>query len=182
MGRFINTLVADGGSRSPQITDELVPSSPDPSSRSICSPQSINNHVAAGPRSQNILPARMASRSTTASPAAQVSYSIGQKETDRMAMEGPSSLSAHSTMAIDFLDKVAGADRSSGYNIETRELLDSLRQIVHAIKTQSSFAEGLFLFARPSAPLKPHSSTMPPIEAVVAAIRRAEGKSSHVPH
>lgn len=183
MGRCINKLVTDGDNRSRLTTDELESPSPAASSRSVPSLQPMDNQLPSNSASQNnILPVRVASQHATPSPATGASFPTGQKEGEGLVLEGGSSLSAHSTLAIDFMDKVAGADRSKGYDIETRELLDSLRQIVHATKAQLPYAEGLFPFARLSAPLRPKPSTMPPIQVVAAVIRRAGGTFSHVRH
>ncbi|SPJ72628.1 uncharacterized protein FTOL_02357 [Fusarium torulosum] len=176
MKRCISQLATDGNNRSRQITDELASSSPNASSHPVCSPQSIDNQLPTSSASQNNLPVRIASQHVTASPVTEASPSTGPKEGEGLVLEGGSSLSAHSTLAIDFLDRVAGADRRKGYEFETRELLDSLRQIVHVTKAQPPDAGGLFSFARPSAPLRPKPATMPPIKVAAAAIRSAEDR------
>lgn len=180
MDRSINQLVTDGSSRSRQITDELASTSPSTSNQSICSPQSIDDGLPTNSASKNNIPVRLASQHVTPSPATEASVPAGQNEGQGLVLEGGSSLTAHSTLAIDFLDKVVGADRRKGYNFETRELLDSLRQIVHATKAQPLHAESLFSFAQPSAPQRLKPSTMPPIQVAAAMIRKAEGAFSHV--
>jgi hypothetical protein len=180
MDRCISQLATDGNNRSRQITDELASSSPNTASRSVCSPQSIDNQLPTNSASQNNLSVRIASQHVTASPATGASFPTGQREGEGLVLEGGSSLSAHSTLAIDFLDRVAGADRRKGFDFETRELLDSLRQIVHVTKAQPPYAGGLFSFARPSAPLRPKPATMLPIKVAAAAIRSAEGTFSYV--
>ncbi|KAI9146718.1 ATPase [Paramyrothecium foliicola] len=89
--------------------------------------------------------------------------------------EGPSSLSAHSSFAIDFLHHFASTDQGNGLNIETQELLDSLRQIVSALKGQPPSPALLFPFANPKVSQSHTSGQMPPIQTTVSTIHRAQG-------
>lgn len=180
MDRCISQLATDGNNRSPQIIDELASASPNASNHSVYSSPSIDSQLPTNSATQNSLPVRIASQHATTSPATETSFPTGQKDGEGLVLEGGSSLSAHSTLAIDFLDRVAGEDRRKGHGFETQELLDSLRQIVHVTKAQPPHAEGLFSFARPSAPLQPEPATMPPIKVAAAAIRSAEGTFSHM--
>ena len=107
-----------------------------------------------------------------------------QKELTNNLNEGPSSFSAHSTLAIDFLHKVADADRDSVDNTEIGELLDSLHQIVDAVKVRRQSTESLFPFANHSCSVAHRSpADLPPIQVAVAAIRKAQSTvSTHLLH
>lgn len=102
-----------------------------------------------------------------------------QKEPKNNPNEGPSSFSAHSTLAIDFLHKVADAERDSVDNTEIRELLDSLHQIVDAVKVRRQSTESLFPLADHSAAQR-SPADLPPIHVAVAAIRKAQGNFGHL--
>lgn len=93
-----------------------------------------------------------------------------------VAVEGLTSLSAHSTMAIGFLNKVAGETRQGKDSAETQELLDALKHIIQAIKTQYASPRTDFTSSRLPLQQKTGGSSMPPIEASVAAIREGQGK------
>lgn len=93
--------------------------------------------------------------------------------------EGPISLSAHSTRAITLLDTMAGAGGQGEYSLETQELIESLRQIVKAIKTPPAVAPTAMMSIRMQQ--KPASFEMPPIQASVAAIRAAQGRHPSFP-
>lgn len=100
-----------------------------------------------------------------------------EERNDEGVVEGLSSLSANSTFAIDLMYRVAGADRERGYDFETRELLDRLQQIVNAVKSnritrQQSFPPAPALTARTDQ----DCYTMPPIQAAVAVIQKAQGE------
>lgn len=121
--------------------------------------------------------------SSTLAPVRDVSDGI------EVIIEGPTSLSAHSTMAIGFLDRVAGADSQRGcHDMETQELLDGLKQIVQAIKTQHTYAstshepgpkDNCRIAIRQPSDQNPDGCSMPPIQASVAAIRKAQGEQSN---
>ncbi|VUC26615.1 unnamed protein product [Clonostachys rosea] len=108
-----------------------------------------------------------------------VNRPAGDNEPSMVMAEGLTSLSAHSKMAIGFLDRVAVVDRERGYNFDTKDLLEDLDQIVQAIKAPQGIVNcfpntgGLQLNHFPKA------CSMPPIEASVAAIRGAQ-QSHHV--
>ncbi|KAI9150764.1 putative transcriptional regulatory protein [Paramyrothecium foliicola] len=181
MNRFIDALAGDRSSISRHTTDELASNSPAHSTCSAFSVQSVENNVPTGNASQNSLVVCDTIPNTTLSPITKVESPLEQDEGVTTVMEGLSSLSTHSMLAIGFLDQVASADRRKGHSFDTRELLDSLSQIVDAIKSHSTYAAGLFPLARSPALLKPETSTMPPIEVSVAAIRQAEEKHTMMP-
>ncbi|KAK7403364.1 hypothetical protein QQX98_010885 [Neonectria punicea] len=89
--------------------------------------------------------------------------------------EGPTSLSAHSTRAVNLLDEMAISDEQGKYSMETQELVDLLRRTVKAITTQPAPPRDLSNSIRLQR--KPEGCGMPPIEASVAAIRIAQGIS-----
>lgn len=86
-------------------------------------------------------------------------------------LEGPTSLSAHSSRAINVLDQMAGIDDQDTHSMEARELVESLRRIVKAIKAQPS-PPSRDTYTISTLQQRP---AMPPIEASVAAIRNAQG-------
>ncbi|OAL20934.1 hypothetical protein AYO20_11461 [Fonsecaea nubica] len=121
-------------------------------------------------------PALASSRSqivNTSSPIHQPSAAtelIGEAEA---TLEGPTSLIGHSRMAIGFLDMVAGVDRRKGFDFDTGELLNTLNQIVQALRMQDESPPG----DRPATaglPSHRNAEGMPPIAASVAAIRNAQ--------
>nr|XP_036577733.1 fungal specific transcription factor domain-containing protein [Colletotrichum truncatum]KAF6784792.1 fungal specific transcription factor domain-containing protein [Colletotrichum truncatum] len=89
--------------------------------------------------------------------------------------EGPSSLSAHSSFAIDFLHHFASSDGDSGLGIETQGLLESLRQIVNALKDQPLSPALLFPMAKSGVSEGHEPGHMPPIQAAVEIIQKAQG-------
>jgi hypothetical protein len=95
--------------------------------------------------------------------------------------EGPTSLSAHSKMAIGFLDRVAVVDRERGYNFDTRDLLDDLDQIVQAVKAPQTMSNCYPDIDVQQLNQFPKACAMPPIEASVAAIRGAQRKCAFHP-
>ncbi|CAI6019922.1 unnamed protein product [Clonostachys chloroleuca] len=105
--------------------------------------------------------------------------SADENEPSLVMVEGPTSLSAHSKMAIGFLDRVAVVDRERGYNFDTRELLDDLDQIVQAIKAPQAMSNCYPDMGVQQLNQFPKACAMPPIEASVAAIRGAQ-QSHHV--
>lgn len=107
----------------------------------------------------------------------------GRRETsiepaDERVVEGLSSLSANSKFAIDLMHRVAGADLEQGYNFETRDLLDRLQQIVGAVKGNRMTRRQSFTTALLSETSTDRDhQTMPPIQAAVAVIQKAQGTS-----
>lgn len=166
MGHLINTFVEDDVSHSTSSTL----ASPTPSISSHSSRLRDVTSKAATNTASPFLEDEYRSPNTEATAGSEQEYGM------KRIAEGQSSLSAHSTLAIDFLRKVAGADRQRGHNFETRELLDSLHQISDAIKTQRLSPDGLLTLGRPSAPAgREDSSSMPPIQAAVPVIQKAQG-------
>lgn len=142
-------------------------------------------------RAHKGLPCRIRDHSTTP---ASSGYALGVggagsgRETDSSdsPLEGLSSLSAHSTQAIDIMHKVVDAECDGGDDTEIRELLHSLHQIVDAVKARRQPAESLFPLANPSSFRKQHTpADLPPIQVAVAVIRKAQGNlgspASHLP-
>uniref|UniRef100_A0A8H7K2C0 Zn(2)-C6 fungal-type domain-containing protein n=1 Tax=Bionectria ochroleuca TaxID=29856 RepID=A0A8H7K2C0_BIOOC len=108
-----------------------------------------------------------------------LSRSADENEPSLVMAEGPTSLSAHSKMAIGFLDRVAVVDRERGYNFDTRDLLDDLDQIVQAVKAPQTMSNCYPDIDVQQLNQFPKACAMPPIEASVAAIRGAQ-QTHHV--
>ncbi|PKS12634.1 hypothetical protein jhhlp_000842 [Lomentospora prolificans] len=170
MGRAINTLIANDTLH--QGPNDFASPTPSLSTHSIHSSCSLDGSSKAGPCPT--LPVRSESQRECRPSDNQTDANSEPKNESEPVVEGSSSLSAHSSLAIDFLHKVAGADRQRGYTFETRELLDSLHNIVDAMKTLRQSPESLFTLALPSAPVGHEDCTMPPIQAAVAVIRKAQ--------
>ncbi|RGP68717.1 hypothetical protein FSPOR_5188 [Fusarium sporotrichioides] len=88
-------------------------------------------------------------------------------------IEGLSSFSAHSTLAIDLLHKVADAKFDDGDSNEIEELLASMREIVDAVKVRRHSAHSLFPLAAPNKTQRTPAE-LPPIQVVVTLIRKAQ--------
>ena len=87
---------------------------------------------------------------------------------DEMAVvEGQSSLTAHSTFAIDFVQNVVGSCQGMG-GYEISELLNRLRCIGDALKNRR-------LSSKPWFPLSQPEYEMPPLKAAVKVIQKAQG-------
>lgn len=98
-----------------------------------------------------------------------------RKQDKNNPVEGPSSFSAHSTHAINFLNKVAEAKCDDCDSNEIEELLDSMRAIVDAVKVRRQSTQSLFPLAIPST-TQCTPAELPPIQVAVAVIRKAQGK------
>jgi hypothetical protein len=88
-----------------------------------------------------------------------------------------SSFSAHSTHAIDFLHKVAEARCDHCDSNEIEELLDSMRDIVDAVKVRRQSTQSLFPLATPIT-TQHTPAKLPPIQVAVAVIRKAQSNPS----
>lgn len=100
------------------------------------------------------------------------------KQDKNNPIEGLSSFSAHSTHAIDFLHKFADARCDDCDRNEIEELLDSMRAIVDAVKVRRQSTQSLFPLATPLTTQRTPPE-LPPIQVVVAVIRKAQGNPSH---
>ncbi|CAH0047733.1 unnamed protein product [Clonostachys solani] len=105
--------------------------------------------------------------------------SADENESSLVMAEGSTSLSAHSKMAMGFLDRVTVVDRERGYNFDTKDLLDDLDQIVQATKAPQAMSKCYPDMGVQQLNQFPKACAMPPIEASVAAIRGAQ-QSRHV--
>lgn len=97
-----------------------------------------------------------------------------QGEDSLTATEGPSSFSAQSNFAVEFLKKVVGSDRDQGHIFDSQGLQDALGHIVDALHKQQSSPDMAFSATNASPPVRERPK-MPPIEASVAVIRSTEG-------
>ncbi|KAH6949768.1 hypothetical protein BKA56DRAFT_606771 [Ilyonectria sp. MPI-CAGE-AT-0026] len=169
MSQVLETLVADG-TKSRRSTASLEDANSPMSLPFSLSRTPVTNDLTA----QQDLPFPGGGHSGRVFPAGHTpSSGSRQKEPKNNPNEGPSSFSAHSTLAIDFLHKVADAEGDSVDNTEIRELLDSLHQIVDAVKVRRQSTESLFPLADHSAAQR-SPADLPPIQVAVAAIRKAQ--------
>ncbi|KAL3444514.1 hypothetical protein BJX65DRAFT_297640 [Aspergillus insuetus] len=89
--------------------------------------------------------------------------------------KGQSSLSAHSSFAVDFLHNAVGSEEGKEAENEFRALLDTISPIVDAFTSQPIQPTPLFPFSRPEPFTGVPGSEMPPIETAVALLRLSEG-------
>ncbi|KAI1808225.1 hypothetical protein F4811DRAFT_501589 [Daldinia bambusicola] len=172
LNQHINTLVA--GSIPSQVSRDAGSPTRSPSSRSTRSPLSLHttaSNTGATTSSHNDCQQNFQFTSTH--------RRTRREQEDEPVVEGLSSLSANSTFAVDCLRKVAGADREKGHNFETRELLDKLHQIVNAIKHKEVSPELLLPHALPRERCR-DDLKMPPIQATVAVIRKAQEQQNYM--
>ncbi|KAL2796015.1 hypothetical protein BJX66DRAFT_336287 [Aspergillus keveii] len=92
--------------------------------------------------------------------------------------KGQSSLSAHSSFAVDFLHNAVGSEEGKGAENEFRALLDTISPIVDAFTSQPIQTMPLFPFARPEPSTGVPGSVLPPIETAVALLRLPEGEEN----
>ncbi|KAJ0415257.1 hypothetical protein BJY00DRAFT_327169 [Aspergillus carlsbadensis] len=92
--------------------------------------------------------------------------------------KGHSSLSAHSSFAVDFLHNAVGSEEGNDSQIEFRALLDTISPIVDAFTSQPNQPAPLFPFARPEPSTGVLDSEMPPIATAVALLRLSEGEDN----
>ncbi|KAJ5114352.1 hypothetical protein NUU61_000111 [Penicillium alfredii] len=95
---------------------------------------------------------------------------------NEMVVEGQSSLSAHSTFAIQFLKDIAGSDQAEGASSEIGELLNTLGHIVDVFNDQRTSPSPLFPRAQMTGAVGPQSCQMPPIQTAVAVLRDAQAE------
>ena len=76
--------------------------------------------------------------------------------------------------AVEFLHKLASSDKGKRHSLDTEELSSALRQIISALKKQQT--PEYFSWETSSTISGSQGWKRPPIEVVVAAIRRAQGK------
>ncbi|KAL2834815.1 hypothetical protein BJY01DRAFT_223918 [Aspergillus pseudoustus] len=93
-------------------------------------------------------------------------------------LKGQSSLSAHSSFAVDFLQKAVGTEQGNASESEFRALLDTLSPIVGAFTSQPVRPTPLFPFARSGLNGNSQGIEMPPIQTAVALLRLAEGEGN----
>ncbi|VUC25946.1 unnamed protein product, partial [Clonostachys rosea] len=96
--------------------------------------------------------------------------SCSSQDDGNVIAEGPSSLSAHSAFAVDFLQRAASSDRENGFHFDTRELLESLGQIVDVLHKQPRFQEASSASAHRQERVG-GGSNMPPMDVTAAVIR-----------
>lgn len=173
MGRVIETLVTEDVSR--QRPGDIASPSASLSSHSMDSSQPLDISSTAIPLTT--FPVRSETHTELDASEHQASSDQGQEQEPETVVEGSSSFSAHSKLAIDFLHKVAGADRQKGYTFETKELLDSLHQIVDAVKNLRLSPQSLFTPAQTLASAG-DKGNMPDIQAAVGLIQKAQGMSN----
>ncbi|KAJ3547328.1 hypothetical protein NM208_g1568 [Fusarium decemcellulare] len=89
---------------------------------------------------------------------------------------GSSSLSAHSTFAVDFLHRIAGQDAASGNYFDTRELLDALGHVVDKLQNQQESLESVSRATKEAVPVALQRDTLPPIEETMAMVVGAQAK------
>ncbi|CAH0004376.1 unnamed protein product, partial [Clonostachys byssicola] len=101
--------------------------------------------------------------------------SCSSQDDSTVAVEGPSSLSAHSTFAVDFLHRAANSDRENGLHFDTRGLLESLGQIVDVIQKQTRFSETECVPNARRHERVDSGTTMPQMDVTAAVIRHGHG-------
>jgi hypothetical protein len=90
--------------------------------------------------------------------------------------EGQSSLTAHTTFAIDFAHNIVGSDQRRGrHSQEIGTLLDTLRHIGNAFNDQRLHSKPLFPLVESTASLNHDEYDMPPLRAAVHVLRQAQG-------
>ncbi|KAL4908269.1 hypothetical protein BDW74DRAFT_174956 [Aspergillus multicolor] len=94
------------------------------------------------------------------------------------SLKGQSSLSAHSSFALDFLHNAVGTEQGNGADSEFRTLLDIISPIVDAFTTHPVRPLPLFPNARLEQRTEVQDSGMPPIQTAVALLRLAENDNN----
>ncbi|KAI9042965.1 fungal specific transcription factor domain-containing protein [Aspergillus affinis] len=87
-----------------------------------------------------------------------------EKET---VLKGESSLSAHSSFAVNFMHNIVGSQHEAKSNSEFRKLLDTVSHIVHVFNSHP-------LSPRPLFPHASDSVEMPPVATAVAVLQKAQ--------
>ncbi|KAJ5355961.1 hypothetical protein N7517_010570 [Penicillium concentricum] len=98
-----------------------------------------------------------------------------------MPVEGYSSLTAHSTFAIDYAHNVVGSSQPMGQSsLEIGKLLDTLRHVGNACNKQRLSSKPLFPLIHAIASSNYEQYEMPPLKAAVQILREAEEKRNFV--
>lgn len=103
-------------------------------------------------------------------------YSASPETTVGPAVEGESSLSAHSVFVNDFVQNVVKADSLQGSTPDIRETLDALSRVVSASKKQLDEFEMAYPRATSVPRPQPQRCELPPIDKVVPLIRLAKSQ------
>lgn len=172
MSQILESLVSKE-TKSQRSTASLESASP-MSLHSYSSQRPLSNYLA----SQHDLPPQSDDHSSRLPPIDDTPDKQKHKQDKNNSVEGLSSFSAHSTHAIDFLHKVADAKCEGRDSTEIEELLNSMRAIVDAVKVRRQSTQSLFPLATPITTQRAPAE-MPPIQVVVAVIRKAQGSPSH---
>jgi hypothetical protein len=91
-------------------------------------------------------------------------------------VEGLSSLTAHSTFAIDYARNVVHSSQPIGQNSqEIGKLLDTLRHITNASNDRLLSSKPLFPLVHATSSSNQEQYDMPPLRAAVQVLREAEG-------
>lgn len=178
MSQVLETLVSDE-TRSQQSSTSVEGASASPISLPSSSAQAPFPNYPTGPHvvpsQDDEYPSRLPPSDDT--PGKQKQKQKHKQDKDN-PIEGLSSFSAHSTNAIDFLHKISDAKCDDSDGTEIEELLDSMHAIVDAVKVRRQSTQSLFPHSNPAATQRTPTE-LPPIQVAVAAIREAQGDSSH---
>ena len=136
------------------------------------SPSSLSQHfnTASGPRyepSQTPKPCSEAQND-------QSNPRLREAAVDEVVVEGQSSLSAHSSFAMDFLHNVVDSDKTNVQKSEIGGLLDTLRHIVEVSNDQRASPKPLLPLAQKT-PIRCGGSNMPPLDKMVVVLQKARG-------
>lgn len=162
MGRLVESII--GNNRASSQANESVSPSPSQARQATGRLQSCDESSSNHPTgsSQNLLQSGHLVQATIPS-----RPHTPEHEDTGARIEGPSSLSAQSCVAVRFLHEVAGSDPDIG------QLLRTLGQVIEAIQKQSS-DKALCNFDVATIPAD-RDFKMPPIEVSVALIRKSKG-------
>jgi hypothetical protein len=177
LGRLFHSTAVSDDRRQRRLSEETVPFVQARSNESTCSPHGTDNNlpVPDGTRERRSGYLDAAKRHIPTTPSSRSALSTPYSTGDETVIEGPSSMSAQSTQAIDFLNRHAEVDRGRGLSFQTHELLESLREIVVATKTHAQHGSDIFSSARPPSSSPSLASTMVPIQIAAAVMKGAQG-------
>ncbi|KAH7155990.1 fungal-specific transcription factor domain-containing protein [Dactylonectria macrodidyma] len=138
--------------------------------------QNLTMHLSANSSPSN--PPKDVSMQATTMPERTISfgYSASPETSVGPAVEGESSLSAHSVFVNDFVQNAVRADSLQGSTPDIRETLDALSQVVSASKRQLDEFEMAYPRARSVPHPRPQRYELPPIHKVVPLIRLAKSQ------
>ncbi|KAH7142734.1 fungal-specific transcription factor domain-containing protein [Dactylonectria estremocensis] len=138
--------------------------------------QNLTVHLSANTSPSN--PLKDASMQDTVMPGRTISfgYSASPETSVGPAVEGESSLSAHSVFVNDFVQNVVKTDSLQGSTPEIRETLDALSQVVSASKRQLEEFETAYPRATSVPRPQPQRFELPPIHKVVPLVRLAKSQ------